>query len=205
MHVINLQDVLVQGFNVFSGLTDQDAVLDSVSAKSTAAAAALRSTAITDAYIHKYVLSRISVHRVKPYLLASALYPVLQPGEFVSANMPNIVITRGMELSAKITTDVLAKQLVALCCVLVLDAAMLLLAITLFLKPLEKVCLFCVCVVYTSATTRTRAMFASCCSVTDIFLYWQYDCCLSCSPLGMQCALVRDSTTITTTYDVSNV
>jgi hypothetical protein len=131
--------VIVHGFNAFSGLTDQDAVFDSVTAKSTAAAAAIRLSGSLDAYIHKSVLARISVHIVKPYLLASALYPVLQPGEFVSEETPNIVITRGMELSDKITTEVLTKQLVALCFVLVLDAAMLLLAITLFLKPLEKV------------------------------------------------------------------
>jgi hypothetical protein len=130
----------VQGFNAFSGLTDQDAVFDSVTAKSLAATAALSLSGSLDAYIHKSVLARISVHFVKPYLLASALYSVLQPGEFVSADAPSIVITRGMELSDKITTDVMAKQLVALCVVLVLDAAMLLLAITLFLKPLEKVC-----------------------------------------------------------------
>jgi hypothetical protein len=131
--------VLVQGFNVFSGVTDQDAVLDSITAKSIAATAAARSTGNADADTHKTILARISVHFVKPYLLASALYPVLQPGEFVSAGAPDIVITRSMELSAKITTDVLSQQLVALCSVLVLDATMLLLAIILFLKPLEKV------------------------------------------------------------------
>jgi hypothetical protein len=129
----------VQGFNVFSGLTDQDATLSGVCAKSRAAAAAARSTGNADADNHSSVLSRISMHFVKPYLLASALYSTLQQSEFVSAGAPYIVITRGMELSAKITTDVLNQQLVALCSVLVLDATMLLLAIILFLKPLEKV------------------------------------------------------------------
>jgi ribosomal protein L12E/L44/L45/RPP1/RPP2 len=145
-----LQDVVVQGFD----MAFADTALDSVRAASVAAEAKRDAEAEGSAHTEEYPSENSSVTMdghllelrgeastaiVEPYLLASSLNMHLRDGEVQSQSAPSIVVTRGIEINEKFTTEFAAKQVLALCCVLVLDGFMLLLATALFLTPLEKV------------------------------------------------------------------
>jgi ribosomal protein L12E/L44/L45/RPP1/RPP2 len=148
-----LQDVVVQGFD----MAFADTALDSVRTASVAAEAkrqaeeeAVERSAHTEENSEETSSQTMdgdllelrggaSTAIVEPYLLASSLNMHLKDGEIESQSAPSIVVTRGIEIKEQFTTEFAAKQVLALCCVLVLDGFMLLLATALFLSPLEKV------------------------------------------------------------------
>jgi hypothetical protein len=149
-----LQDVVVQGFD----MAFSDTALDSVRAASVAAEAKRHAEEeAAERYAHTEeedsgehseegmdgdlleLKGGASTSFVEPYLLASSLNTHLRDGESQSQSAPNIVVIRGIEIKEQFTTVFAAKQVLALCCVLVLDGFMLLLATALFLTPLEKV------------------------------------------------------------------
>jgi hypothetical protein len=133
------QEVLVQGFDMFSGLTLEDAFLDKVRDTTTAATA---KTAATFDSSTSLLLTGVTSTFVQPYMMATRLYPAAAMGEAASTTAPSIVIARGLEINTDFTIKHTNRQVSALCGVLVLDALMLLLATGLFLRPLEKVLYF---------------------------------------------------------------
>jgi hypothetical protein len=146
-----LQDIVVQGFDMAFG----DANLDSV--RSISAAAEIKRHAAEEATERAAERSKeanssttldgdllelkggFTTTSVEPYLIASSLNMHLRHGEVESQSKPSIIVTRGIEIKEQFTTAFAAKQVLALCGVLVLDGFMLLLATALFLTPLEKV------------------------------------------------------------------
>eukprot|EP00953_Heterococcus_sp_UTEX-ZZ885_P008817 5247-Heterococcus_DN1.PRE.2 len=128
-----LQEVLVQGFDMFSGLTLEDAFLDKV--RDTTAAAAAKTAATSNS---STLPLQTSTTFVQPYMCSLKLYPAAAMGEVPSKTAPAIVIARGLEINTDFTVKHTNRQVSALCGVLVLDALMLLLATGLFLRPLEK-------------------------------------------------------------------
>jgi hypothetical protein len=122
---------------MFSGLTLEDAYLDSVR-NTTIAATAKTGASSFDSKV-PLLLTGVTSTFVEPYMMATRLYPAAAMGEVASTTAPPIVIARGLEIDTEFTTKHTNRQVSALCGVLVLDALMLLLATGLFLRPLEKV------------------------------------------------------------------
>jgi hypothetical protein len=154
--------VLVQGFDMFSGLTLEDAFLDKV--RDTTAAATAKAAATSNS--STLLLLGLTSTFVEPFMMACKLYPAAAMGEVPSTTAPAIVIARGLEINTDFTVKHSNRQVSALCGVLVLDALMLLLATGLFLRPLEKV-LHCHMVHLPQFSNIVMLMY-DCCSVGAI-------------------------------------